>query len=87
MTLQHYPNPFNTAVILQAQLSRNHKALTLDIFNYLGQLVRQYHIPAHQQNVRILWDGKNKAGKPVGSGTYWARLSSNNKAVKLLFLK
>ena len=83
MLAQNYPNPFNPSTTIPFQAgSRKPGAgspiqTTLKIYNILGQLVRtlvdEEKAPG---NYKIIWDGKDNAGKEVGSGIYFYQLKT-----------
>ena len=82
--LQNYPNPFWSAATSRAAGNPETKIrfalpqtrhVVLKIFNLLGKEIRtlleaEYQAGYHQ----ILWDGKDKSGKPVASGVYLYQL-------------
>jgi photosystem II stability/assembly factor-like uncharacterized protein len=74
--LQNYPNPFNPSTTIQYGLVQA-SDVVLTIYNVLGQEVTRlvddvqgagYH--------RAVWDGRNKSGVQVGSGTYFYRIEA-----------
>jgi len=75
---QNYPNPFNpeTKIIYQIpEISR----VTIKIFNILGQEVRT--LVDKEQTMgeyKVIWDGKNNSGNPVGSGIYIYQLRTKD---------
>jgi len=75
---QNYPNPFNpeTKIIYQIpKISR----VTIKIFNILGQEVRT--LVDKEQTMgeyKVIWDGKNNSGNPVGSGIYIYQLRTKD---------
>lgn len=87
---QNYPNPFNMSTNISFNLpSSGH--VTLDVYNLLGQKVvtladDQY--PAGM--VTINWDGRDKSGDELASGTYFYRVIFNGHETaskKLMILK
>lgn len=75
---QNYPNPFVNHTRISYQLPQP-GAVTLQIFNSAGQLIRtmnQSRVEAGQHE--LYWDGRNETGNPVGSGVYFYRLQSND---------
>lgn len=86
---QNFPNPFNAVTVINYSLPRR-ATVFVDIFNILGQKVKtlvQGEKPAGYHSV--LWDGKNEAGKEVGSGIYFYRLKAGQftQSKKMLLLK
>ncbi len=74
--LQNYPNPFNSVTAISYQLSAVRPHLTsLKVYNILGQEVRTLVDEVQPAgNFRILWDGRDGAGKDVSSGVYFYSL-------------
>jgi murein DD-endopeptidase MepM/ murein hydrolase activator NlpD len=77
--LPNYPNPFNPSTIFTFTIPTPSKVELL-VFNLLGQRIctvvqGNYESGIHQVN----WDGRNDAGKLVGSGIYLARFSAQGK--------
>jgi hypothetical protein len=73
---QNYPNPFNPATTIQYALPQIAN-VELAIYNLLGQKVRtlvDQQLPAGYHDV--VWDGRNDAGMPVGSGIYLYRMKA-----------
>jgi hypothetical protein len=87
---QNYPNPFNMSTNINFELPVSGH-VTLDIFNLLGQKVAtladgQY--PAGM--VTINWNGRDKTGDELASGTYFYRIAFNGRETvskKLMILK
>ncbi|MDZ4182418.1 MAG: T9SS type A sorting domain-containing protein, partial [Candidatus Cloacimonadaceae bacterium] len=71
ITLHNHPNPFNPSTTISFSFKSG--TGTIDIFNARGQLVRSWKglSPAVR---RIIWDGRDDDGKPLGSGIYLYRL-------------
>jgi hypothetical protein len=71
---QNYPNPFNPSTIIEYHIGKRENA-TLSIYDILGRevttLVNSKQSPG---DYRISWNGKNKNGMNLGSGTYICRL-------------
>jgi hypothetical protein len=85
----NYPNPFNPSTVVTYDLpQRAH--LALRIYSAAGQLVRTLAngmTPAGEGS--FTWDGKDGAGKPMSSGTYFCRMTANDytATVKMILLK
>ncbi len=72
--LTGYPNPFNPRTVLRFDVPRPGR-IRLEIFNIRGGLVRTLiDGPIAQGPHQVLWDGKDRHGNQVSSGTYLARL-------------
>ena len=83
-----YPNPFRLGVNNQVKISFNLPEASyccLEIYNLKGQKVRKFDV----DNNSISWDGKDEAGKLVGSGLYLAKLQVGKQAYqqKIMLLK
>ncbi len=73
---QNYPNPFNPSTTIRYDLA-GESAVTLEIYNVLGQLVRT--LVSTTQNAgsyEAVWDGHNMSGAQAGSGVYFYRLEA-----------
>ncbi|MCD4788391.1 MAG: T9SS type A sorting domain-containing protein, partial [Bacteroidales bacterium] len=85
INLSNYPNPFNHSTTISFSLPENTKNAEIIIYNFNGQIIKQYSIFNDTKLVRIdnqssiIWDGKNESGKTLNSGTYFYRLSINGK--------
>ncbi|MHB8079808.1 MAG: M1 family metallopeptidase [Candidatus Krumholzibacteriia bacterium] len=69
------PNPFNPATLIPYELPRAGRT-RLALYDTAGRLVRLLvdgELAAGPHEAR--WDGRDEAGRPVGSGAYFARLS------------
>ncbi|MEW5795810.1 MAG: S8 family serine peptidase [Candidatus Zixiibacteriota bacterium] len=86
---QNYPNPFNPATTIGYSLSVP-VHVTLEVYNVIGQRVRtlvdQAQSPGHYE---VEWNSTDEAGKPVASGVYFYRLTTDTQtmAKKMLLLK
>ena len=78
---QNYPNPFNpTTTISFEVLDVNQSAVSLTIYNTLGQSVRSLlanELVAGRYQVE--WDGRNDSGQQLASGLYLYQLRVNNQ--------
>lgn len=71
------PNPFNPRTTLRFALPRD-GAARLAVYDLAGRLVRTLadgNLP--QGANEIAWDGRDAAGRPVGTGAYVARLEAD----------
>lgn len=86
---QNHPNPFNPETTIRFALAAPLE-VKLEIFNLRGQLVKELvkgYLPAG--NHQITWDGRDRAGRQVGSGIYLYRMQSGtySKTLKMALLK
>jgi hypothetical protein len=86
---QNYPNPFNPETHIQFGLAQKVKVQLL-IYNVLGQQVKKLinqNMPPGKHEV--IWDGRNNAGKRVGSGIYFYNIKAGEftKTRKMVLLK
>lgn len=73
---QNYPNPFNPFTLIRYELS-GAQAVTLAIFSLDGRLVRTLVAEVVPAGVHeAVWNGRDDAGRLVGSGTYFYRLEA-----------
>ncbi len=75
-----YPNPFNPYATIKYALKDDVRA-TLKVYDLLGREVRvlvNEHQPAAYHSV--VWDGRDRSGRPLPSGVYIARLHATPTA-------
>ena len=94
LLLANYPNPFNPETWIPFQLA-NPSDVQITIYNSRGTVVRQLKL-GHQldgyytsRSRAVYWDGRNDAGEPVASGTYFYQLRTDNASLlrKMVILK
>ncbi len=74
----NYPNPFNPETTIAFELAKA-GIINLEVFNTLGQRVRV--LKSGWQTAgphQILWDGRDDAGHPVSSGSYFYKLKTEH---------
>ncbi|HQV34060.1 MAG TPA: multicopper oxidase domain-containing protein, partial [Calditrichia bacterium] len=82
---QNYPNPFNPSTNITFELPER-SAVQLRIYDVTGREVRAlsrgnvFESGAHT----LVWDGRDKAGNNVSSGTYLYRIKAGNFVKSLL---
>ncbi len=87
---QNFPNPFNPSTTIPFQLNENSR-VSLEIFDELGRsvktLVKQQNLPPNFYT--FSWDGTDKNGKVVSSGTYFYNLKvgSETQTKRMTFIK
>lgn len=76
--LQNWPNPFNSGTVITYILPEA-SVVSLKVFNTLGQQVR---VLAHRAQgpgrFSVKWDGRDEARRPVASGVYICRMSTQS---------
>jgi M6 family metalloprotease-like protein len=85
----HFPNPFNAQTTIRFDLARAGRVRLL-VSDVLGRQVRLLaDATLGEGNHQRSWDGRDGAGRPVGSGVYFYRLEAlDYKAVdKVLLLR
>jgi hypothetical protein len=90
MLFQNSPNPFNPRTTVRYTLADG-AAVRLQVFDVNGRLVRTL-VDGNQVagDFSIQWDGTNDTGIQVGSGVYWARMSTSrgfSASTKMVVLK
>ncbi|NOZ62406.1 MAG: T9SS type A sorting domain-containing protein [Calditrichaeota bacterium] len=87
---QNFPNPFNPTTSIVYQLNTE-QAVTLGIYNMLGQKVRTLVSNQVQTagSYKVQWDGCNEVGVYAPSGVYFYRLQAGDKiqSRKMLLIK
>jgi hypothetical protein len=84
---QNYPNPFLLGEQRQTSipfaLNTPSQAAQLDIFMLDGRLVRTFNLgPRAARSHSVKWDGRNDAGKLVGTGIYYYVLEVDGNSAK-----
>ena len=84
-----YPNPFNPNTTINYALKEDVRA-TLKVYDLLGREVRvlvNEHQPAAYH--AVVWDGRDRSGRPLPSGIYIARLVAGDfvAGIKMVLLK
>ncbi|MGH7450438.1 MAG: FlgD immunoglobulin-like domain containing protein [bacterium] len=86
---QNYPNPFNPSTVIQYELPQPSE-VKVEIFSITGQLVRRL-VDERQLAGRheVAWDGFDRNGRPVASGTYFYLLRTDHfgASKKMLLVK
>ena len=76
---QNHPNPFNPATVIDYSVPvAGH--VTLDVYDIAGSLVARLvdgvqTAGAHSET----WNGRDRAGSPVASGTYFYRMTTEGR--------
>ncbi|MBN2364902.1 MAG: T9SS C-terminal target domain-containing protein, partial [Calditrichaeota bacterium] len=85
----NYPNPFNPVTSIRFVLPKA-MDLKLEIYNALGQKIVTLFDGKRREGQHIInWNGVDRFGRPVSSGIYFYRLSTENyeKTMKMILMK
>jgi hypothetical protein len=75
---QNAPNPFRPATTIAYTVPRG-GVVRLDVFDVTGRLVRELVGRAQTAGRhRVVWDGRDMAGRRAGSGVYFYRLATGD---------
>jgi hypothetical protein len=75
------PNPFSAVATIEFTLSTA-AAVNMSVYSVKGERVRHFETTNYRQGGgRMLWDGRDDAGRTLPSGTYLVRVSANNSTV------
>ena len=83
-----FPNPFKDQTKILVSLAKN-KSFSLKIYDLFGRLIRTITEESIFKTAKpYLWNRKDRSGKNVTSGVYFAVLTTEsfNKSIKLLVL-
>jgi fibronectin type 3 domain-containing protein len=87
---QNYPNPFNPVTTIAYGLTEADH-VTIVVYNILGEEVTTLisNQPKQPGNHSVVWDGRDRYGKNVGSGVYIYRFVSSTRSVatKMILVK
>lgn len=86
---QNYPNPFNPTTTIDYRLPAEAKVV-LKIYNLLGEeVVTLVNAIQTAGGKSVAWDGTNRFGQQVSSGTYIYKITTGNftSSRKMMFLK
>jgi len=86
---QNYPNPFNNTTTISYTITKVGK-YRLTIYNLAGQYIADLTDGYHSAGVRnVQWNGMDKNGMPVASGSYLYQLVNEQQAItkRMIFLK
>ncbi len=74
------PNPFSALATIEFELS-SPANVTASVYSVTGARVRKIDSAAFARGAgRMLWDGKDDAGRELPSGTYLLKVSANNSS-------
>lgn len=84
LTLNNYPNPFNSNTKICIETEKDNEKIDLNISNLLGQSVKEiYSGYVNIGKTELTWNGKDNNNTEVPSGIYLVSVESkNNKYVK-----
>lgn len=78
---KNYPNPFNPTTTIAFEVPEDAPA-QLAIYNIRGQLVKEIRYESLTKGYhRLVWDGRDRNNRSVGSGVYFYRMTYKGKAI------
>jgi hypothetical protein len=83
-TMAAYPLPFADRVSLRLPPSEGRR--TLEIYDLRGRRLWTDHWPGGIDPLLVTWDGKDRRGRPMPQGIYWARFRSGTAPDRTLRL-
>lgn len=86
---QNYPNPFNPTTTIRFTIAKQ-SPVSLKIYNILGQEVADlFNRVAAPGDYAVNWNGKDRFGRLVVSGIYFARLetSAGTRLIKMALIR
>ncbi len=86
-----YPNPFNPTANIALSINENdiQQAVSVEIFNVKGQLVKTLVNNEIVQTTNFVWNGKDNNGNSTSSGMYFVKMKTVSSEVskKMLLIK
>lgn len=85
---QNYPSPFNPQTTIEFSI-KSPGMTRLSVYNlHVEQVARLIDGEVHSGNHKITWNGKNKSGNQVASGTYIYRLITKDQqsSIKMILI-
>lgn len=84
--IRAFPNPFNSSVKVDVEMSENDQAFYA-VYNLTGEIVSEGIIPSGKQSMH--WHPENRSGNPLPSGSYIIQITAGGKDIrqKVLYLK
>lgn len=80
--VQNSPNPFNPATTIRFSLESAVERASLVLYDTAGRRVAALlEGPLDAGSHYVVWDGRDRAGRPVASGTYFYRLEALGQVV------
>jgi hypothetical protein len=86
---QNFPNPFNPSTTISFDVPVS-SVVRMVVCNLLGQKVRTLVNGVHEPGrYKVVWDGRNDAGAPVGSGIYLYKFEAGEytRVQKMILMK
>lgn len=86
---QNHPNPFNPVTTISFSLAAD-SPVRLEVYSVRGQRVRSLISENRSAGThKVIWDGRDNSGRLVSSGSYFARLVSDEGTLtkKMMLLK
>jgi flagellar hook assembly protein FlgD len=84
LSLEIVPNPFSKTTDIRFMIQNagyRISEFSLQIYDVMGRLVKQYNYPTIQLSNQISWDGTDHKGNVVSSGVYFVHFESGKDSV------
>jgi hypothetical protein len=77
-----YPNPFEQEINIKIQ-NPTRSNVRVGIYNLTGQKIKNLINDCNDEQIDLIWDGKNALGQAVASGIYICKM--NNHVKQLIY--
>ncbi len=75
----NYPNPFRNETTFIVHAPDKTKKLEIGVYNLRGQKVNTLYEGFSDDNLQLVWDGKDNRGTPTGSGIYFLKAATQSE--------
>lgn len=82
LSISAYPNPFYSQTTIRFNPNHKQDSLNAEIYNLKGQFIRSL-----AGSSPFVWDGRDEAGRIVGSGVYLLKVSDGRQTITHKILK
>jgi flagellar hook assembly protein FlgD len=86
---QNHPNPFNPVTTISFTLAADSQ-VRLEVYSIRGRRIRSLLNESRGAGPhKVIWDGRDSSGRQVASGTYFARIVSDQGTLtkKMMLMK
>ena len=86
LRLTAHPNPANGPVLLFGTFTPSSAKTVVEIFDVAGRRLQRYEGRADSGELSFVWDNRDRSGRRVASGLYFARLQVGHDSVVRKFV-